>query len=137
MVQLRIKVFCFNCGLALIVMAVLQAVVRSWVVIAFGTALLELLRGDVKRARAREVIVRFDAKTEIVTAVAAKDWEVDLMDLGVLLLHLVLLEWALVADEQVLVERVALTIGKVLEEVFLVKDVFCFAWNVGLEWDPE
>jgi hypothetical protein len=118
-------------------MTVLQAVVRSWVVIAFGIALLELLWGDVKRARAREVIVGFDSKTEIVTAVAAEDWEVDLMDLGVLLLHLVLLEWALVADEQVLVEMVALTVSKVLEEVLLVEDFLGFAWNVGLEWDPE
>jgi hypothetical protein len=62
---------------------------------------------------------------------------VDLMDMWVLLLHLVLLEWALVADEEVLVEMVALTVGKVLEEVLLVEDFLGFAWNVGLEWDPE
>jgi hypothetical protein len=38
------------------------------------------------------VVMGFDSKTEIVTAVAAEDWEVDLVDLGVLLLYLVLLE---------------------------------------------
>ena len=44
-----------------------------------------------------------------------------------LLLYLVLFEGAFVADEQVLVERVALAVGKVLEKVFLVEDFFGFA----------
>ena len=75
------------------------------------------------------MIMCLQIEPKVLRTVAGEYWVVHLVDLaqGLFLLDLVLFVGTLVPDKQVLVERVALTVGEVLEQVLLLEDLLCFS----------